>query len=230
MGVYRIAWPGALGILTLFGITVAVLSLPGGALCGLGVLAAIGGPGVGAGIYSFTPAPEAATPPRGYLLGVCALTATGVVAVAGLIALFGVVALLIWGLLIACSPALLRAFLARVPRIDTCGPPTDTALTPPAQPPPLPASVLPNAWVFSDAELCWQWRTTFAVLQRTLTPAERLHIVQTRAALLEELGRRDPAGCTRWLGSGARAASDPTRFLTNTHTQRSSRQRHEPGR
>ncbi len=69
MGVYRIAWAGALGILTLFGITVAVLSLPGGALFGLGVLAAIGGPAVGAGIYSVTHAPEAATPPRGYLPG-----------------------------------------------------------------------------------------------------------------------------------------------------------------
>ena len=176
MGAYRIAWAGALGILTLFGITVAVLSLPGGALCGFGVLAAIGGPAVGAGIYSFTPARQAATPPRGYLLGVCALAVTGVVAMAGLIALFGVLALLILGLLIACSPALLRAFLARVPKIGTCDPPTDTAPTPPAQPP--PTSLPPDARVFSDAELCWQWRTTFAVLQRTLTPAERLHIVQ----------------------------------------------------
>ncbi len=194
----------------------------------ISVLAAIGGPAVGAGIYSFTPARQAATPPHGYLPGVCALTATGVVTMAGLIALFGVLALLILGLLIACSPALLRAFLARVPKIGTCDPPTNTALTPPAQPP--PTSLPPDARVFSDAELCWQWRTTFAVLQRTLTPAERLHIVQTRAALLEKLARRDPAWCTRWLGSGARAASDPTRFLTSTHTQRSSRQRHEPER
>jgi len=134
---------------------------------------------------------------------------------------FGAAALLTLGLLAVGAPAVLRPLLAHVPH--ACTSTTVTPLPPPA------ASVPMDCQVFTDAELCWRWRTSFAVLQYTLAPAERLHIVQTRSALLEELAARDPDGLTRWLNSGARAASDPARYFTGA-LQRPPHQRppHEP--
>ena len=135
--------------------------------------------------------------------------------------MFGAAALLTLGLLAVGAPAVLRPLLAHAPH--ACTSTTVTPLPPPA------ASVPMDCQVFTDAELCWRWRTSFAVLQYTLAPAERLHIVQTRSALLEELAARDPDGLTRWLNSGARAASDPARYFTGAR-QRPPHQRppHEP--
>jgi len=48
-------------------------------------------------------------------------------------------------------------------------------------------------------------------------PDQRLRLVETRAELLDELAHRHPEGFTRWLNSGARAASDPARFVSGPH-------------
>jgi hypothetical protein len=37
---------------------------------------------------------------------------------------------------------------------------------------------------------------------------------EQRRAYLDEMARRDPEGFHRWLDSGARAAGDPSRYLT----------------
>ncbi len=42
----------------------------------------------------------------------------------------------------------------------------------------------------------------------------RLHLARTREAYLDEIEPRDPRGFARWLDSGARAGSDPAKFLT----------------
>ncbi len=52
--------------------------------------------------------------------------------------------------------------------------------------------------------------------QRLLLRNRTACLIETRCALLDELTHRDPEGFTRWLDSGARAASDPARFLTST--------------
>jgi len=69
----------------------------------------------------------------------------------------------------------------------------------------------------SASELCWRWRTSFTALQHTVSPGERLRLITSRSELLDELARRDPERFQRWLDSGARAASDPARFLTHLH-------------
>ncbi len=74
----------------------------------------------------------------------------------------------------------------------------------------------PSFHSLSDTELCWRWRTSFAALAHAASPGQRLYLIETRCALLDELTHRDPEGFTRWLDSGARAASDPARFLTST--------------
>jgi hypothetical protein len=58
------------------------------------------------------------------------------------------------------------------------------------------------------------WRYSYRALERATTHQARALIAAQRQAYLDELERRDPTGVQRWLASGARAASDPTRFLT----------------
>ena len=66
----------------------------------------------------------------------------------------------------------------------------------------------------STAELCLAWRRSYlALLDVTSYPA-RCTIVRMRECLLDELERRDRGGFTRWLDTGARAGSDPGRYLS----------------
>jgi hypothetical protein len=66
----------------------------------------------------------------------------------------------------------------------------------------------------STPNLVLAWRYSYRALERATTHQARARIAALRQAYLDELERRDPAGVQRWLASGARAASDPTRFLT----------------
>jgi hypothetical protein len=184
-----------------------------GILINFGVGAGVIGSAVSAEIYWHTPGRETTVPALTYLLRAAGLAALGAIAVAGLLAFTGATALLGVGLLAACSPVVLRRLPARAPQ--TLQPPQPRMAAPslPAATgtPPLP--VMGHS--LSDAELCWQWRTCFGVLQRAVSPGERLAVLQTRAGLLDELAHRDPEGFARWLNSGARAASDPARYLTS---------------
>lgn len=70
----------------------------------------------------------------------------------------------------------------------------------------------------SIQQLCLAWhRSYFALLELPPGPA-RGEIVVLRAALLDEIERRDPPGFTRWLDGGARPNSDPGRYLSTDHT------------
>ena len=224
MSTYRILWRTAVGAFTVLGAGLAFLFLPTHTLIGIGVLVAVPGGVSAAAVYTRTRTRtdnDNDVPPPRYLVKGAGLAALGVIAALGLIAVFGAAALLTLGLLAIGAPAVLRPLLAHVPH--PCTSTTVTPLPPPA------ASVPMDCQAFTDAELCWRWRTSFATLQYTLAPAERLHIVQTRSALLDELARRNPDGLTRWLGSGARAASDPTRYFTGAHQQPPHKQPpHEP--
>jgi hypothetical protein len=65
------------------------------------------------------------------------------------------------------------------------------------------------------ADLIHAWRYSFLLLATARADPIRLaQIGEQRRAYLDELARRDPAGFRRWIDSGARAAGDPTRYLT----------------
>jgi hypothetical protein len=80
----------------------------------------------------------------------------------------------------------------------------------PVAEPPLPLTFE----ALSTPELClaW-WRSYLALLDVTSYPA-RCNIVGMRECLLDELERRERDGFTRWLDTGARAGSDPGRYLS----------------
>jgi hypothetical protein len=111
------------------------------------------------------------------------------------------------------------ALLHYGPRLDAV---TPRGLLDPQEPPP-PVPVLPNGphaiplngW--SDAELCLAWQASYVQLQRRTGAAWIEHLAEQRRTYLNELQRRDPTGFATWIASGARAASDPTRYLTGPH-------------
>lgn len=69
---------------------------------------------------------------------------------------------------------------------------------------------------WSERELCHAWQRTYVQLQRHTDAAWTEHLAQTRRTYLDELQRRDPTGFAAWIASGARAASDPSRYLTTS--------------
>jgi hypothetical protein len=76
---------------------------------------------------------------------------------------------------------------------------------------------LPPAQV-STPELCLAWRRSYLALVDTPSGQARNDIVRLRRDLLDELERRDHAGFSRWIETGARAGSDPGRYLrTDRH-------------
>ena len=65
----------------------------------------------------------------------------------------------------------------------------------------------------STSELCLAWRRSYLELLRATDDPTRQRVVRLRREYLDELERRDREGFARWLGSGARAGSDPQRYL-----------------
>ena len=99
------------------------------------------------------------------------------------------------------------------------GTPTGTPRSPDpgseAARPPFTASASSPASVGSmtTQELVLVWRRSYAEVARARSPHQLAAVAARRQELLDELERRDAHGVRLWLGSGARAASDPSRFL-----------------
>jgi hypothetical protein len=65
----------------------------------------------------------------------------------------------------------------------------------------------------TEADLCLAWASSFRALSKAASVAAYVTVAEARQACLDELERRDPEAFRRWLGSGARASSDPSRFV-----------------
>ncbi|WP_433169191.1 hypothetical protein [Kribbella sp. CA-247076] len=72
----------------------------------------------------------------------------------------------------------------------------------------------------TPAELCLAWRRSYVELQHTRTAEAMAGVAEVRRELLDELERRNPSGFDQWLASGARAPSDPARYLLKPTEQR----------
>lgn len=102
------------------------------------------------------------------------------------------------------------------PGQDRAGPPR-----PHRDPVPAVTSLMEAPWMtrpagsMDDRALCSAWRTSYVALQQPLTLPCRVRVVDRRQEFLDELERRNPRGLEAWLASGARAAGDPTRFITS---------------
>jgi hypothetical protein len=117
--------------------------------------------------------------------------------------------------LLATSPPATRLVRSRLtgqhpPVADR--PVADDATVPPPVVAPRTVTCPPAAGL-TTAELCQAWRASFTALDVVVDPAQRAQVVQRRQEYLDALESRDPRGFARWIGLGARAASDPGRYL-----------------
>jgi hypothetical protein len=134
--------------------------------------------------------------------------------------LLGGVLTLIPLLLLGATAAVLihdRRSARTIPRTPPPPPP------PPSLPLPGTSAVVPPGGVdvlslarWSEQELCQAWQRTYVQLLRHTDAAWTEYLAQTRRTYLDELQRRDPTGFAAWIASGARAASDPMRYLTTS--------------
>jgi len=220
---YRDLWVTLTAIIATVGACVAFLTWEVAGVLGAFVAGAVMG-----GAMTAALAPENLPRPWRRAAVGAAVSGVGVVAVAGLVVMLQVVALVLLLALTLSAPPVVRVLrgklTTRAPRPVTATeeqPPSeqplddlDTAQWPAA---PDPATIekslpIPPESLDDDA-LCWAWRRSYVVLQRTRSPDTRLHIVEVRQAYLDELERRNAMGLSAWLASGARAAGNPSRFI-----------------
>lgn len=74
-----------------------------------------------------------------------------------------------------------------------------------------------DAGRMTDVELCRAWRVSYVRLRR-LQQLPHLSeaaagVAMERSRFLDELERRSPQGFAAWMAAGARAPSDPSRYL-----------------
>lgn len=224
MTVWRALWWCVLGVCTVLGAVVAVAALAPATLVGLVlgtvipgfVLAVVTGPQGADGDGHRTPEPSLR-----HLVAVVALVITGVVSVVGLVQLAGPTALLLVTVLAATSSWSLDTLTALTSHDRAAQSATGPARATPQQGAgaDTPRAPLPSWWTrpphtLSDAELCQLWRASYPALHRASTPTRTLQLVHTRSALLDELAARHPDGFAHWMQHGARAASNPTPYIT----------------
>ena len=157
-------------------------------------------------------------------------TALGVTAVAGMVAVFQSLGLLVVVMLFGSSPAVTTAIRVLWHSVmDT--PDTAQRDGPPAQAHATRADVdlsgaptpaVPATWwspeefgSLDDVSLCLAWRQSFILLESAQSPEDRFAVVEQRQRCLDELQRRYPQGVAAWLSSGARASGNPLPFLSD---------------
>lgn len=145
----------------------------------------------------------------GASLAVVSLTAVATISVT--------MAVLLLPVLMLCSSTVRAWLQARLVRASQAAMPTQSESMTPAQARPsvgVQDSIDPQQLTsMTNGELCLAWRTSYVVLQQAPSPLERSRVVAWRHACLDEFDSRHPEALADWLGSGARAASGPDRFL-----------------
>lgn len=87
----------------------------------------------------------------------------------------------------------------------------------------VPPQLPPDFHLMSTEELCQAWCASYLVLKDRSSRGEAtaaLATVAERQRYLDELERRNASGLTAWLASGARVASNPLPYLTETRKER----------
>jgi len=73
-------------------------------------------------------------------------------------------------------------------------------------------------------QLCLDWQTSYAALQRAGSPSTRMRIIAARQRCLDELERRDPDGFSDWIASTAHTTGNAAhRFIPSERFNRGSR-------
>ncbi len=214
MHILRLLWLGVAGALTAVAVTGTVVAAP---LPLVLILA-----GITAAVHATYPLwGRAGRCPSvfGRYAAAAAYSAPAVLLVAGLSSVAGLSTVPVLLLLVATSPPATRWYAERVGRQTESGQRTGGAAaqhgrrSTGATAPNLRLVSANEVSALSDEELCLAWRTTFTALHRATGANELAQIAAARRDYLDELERRYPTAVRRWISSGARAASNPARYL-----------------
>jgi hypothetical protein len=226
MKTYSIALIGFASLVTACGLVSAVLTMPVAASIALVAV----GAAVGATVYVYLPRGSilcGSEPVQGRIHSAGAGAAV-CLALGGLIGFMGPMAL---GLVVvvgigtfplvkrnpqssAASPIVADTAQDTVEKAIATDAATDTTAVS-AVPPPAEERRPPVLTEWSTEQLCWAWRCSFVRLQRSSEACTGVSVAQQRQFYLDELERRDPRGFSAWMTGGARAASDPGRYLVS---------------
>ena len=205
-------------------------TLAAGAVCAVGLLVAVrtSGPVVAASIFVTTAILEAILVLplltelhwriRPVLVGAPVCGGIMVVTV-GLLLALGPAATVVVAVLLLTSPFTrdgVRRVLSRRPGrpapVTALGAMPSAPSQAPRALPDDPGFTIPDQMTVAD--LCQAWRSSYVALERVTSPESRLRVVMMRAIYLDELERRAAPAMQAWLHSGARAAGDPSRWVT----------------
>lgn len=216
MRAYRSAWLTVCGISGAFGIAFAVF------ICSPSVIFMLCLAAVGVATLAVKVSPPRDGQVLRHIGRTMAVSVPALLGACGLIAGFAELGWL-WlaCLAVAGAPVLVHHALTREP---SAKPPVGTVEKlekpvgkPKAKPPqPQPPAKQVHTRVHSGtstAAICWTWRRSYVALQKADRDDDRLRLVLLRQQCLDELAVREPIGFHTWLTGGARAASDPTRYV-----------------
>lgn len=216
MSGYRTVWFSLVAVMGALGVAVAFLTLPIWTLVAVALFSAV----MGCAVCPLIQHHLGTWPPRPQQFATAAsVAAAGSLILMGLGGLLGPGTIALVVLLAATSPSAARWYAAQRegPR-ERAGATTEPAVPGDVRPSRIPtappAHVPLDARSLSDEELCLAWRTSFTALQRTPDATSRTRLASARRDYLDEIERRHPIGFKRWISAGARAASDPSRYLT----------------
>ena len=223
MKFYSAALIGLAALLAGFGVLLAFAMLP----WGLTLIVAFIGAAAAAAAHSkaqWSSARGLTVIRRTNALWVCSL---GLVALAGLLA-FSVPATATVALVlgICALPLIAAACSARATdggrsHADADGPDVTARPIAPEWPMGIEDDQLcPDIGDWSVDDLCWAWRRSFTRLQRA-DAVGVVRLTRERQLYLDELERRYPREFRAWLSAGARAASDPSRFVCSRNRKSS---------
>jgi hypothetical protein len=229
---YTYLWCTGSAVLAALGVLLALVSVPPGSLVAAVVTMAV----LGCGIHSVVAHSFGIGADHSYV-DVAAAAGAGAVVLVGFGAGMGAAGTGIVVLVLAGAPISLRWYgtLLGHPTTtvwDAAPAPADGPVGPagpvrtraravpdsPALPDNLPfggsrASADSPVRALTDAELCQAWRSSFMTVQRARDASELAALALARCAYLDELQRRDPVGFERWILNGARAGSNPARYV-----------------
>jgi hypothetical protein len=216
MRTYALAWLGWWGGLTALGVTFSAHAWSVGQA--LAVLVLSGAMTAMVGVLDLARPGRQGTP-IGYTVRIaCVRAAVGGFVGLAVCMVAAVVGLLVWPLLALAtltSPWALGGLqrMLRGNRGSAAAPaPVGCVEVPPVDV--SAAAWAPAVRTMTTQDLCRSWRASFHALRNAGSAGAYAELVSLREAYIDELERRDPQGTRAWLGSGARAAGSPSRFLT----------------
>ena len=218
MRIYKKKWLAAASGLAVTGIVLALFTVANGVLIAMPVLGAVAGCSVRLILdgQDQTIAPwQSRIMTRAYVTMTLAAAATGL-AITGWVAATALPGFAVVAVIAASAPPSVAWICRKLPpgtKIQQENHSVNRSVEPEASTWSAHEALSEPMDHLSDDDVIFAWRLSYLVLLQATSPAELASVIDIRMHCLDEFHRRNPTGFNRWIAAGARAASDPTRYL-----------------